>query len=78
MKIMSIASSIVVVVCPAGCCLLHLLLCHSATEPGGNYSGEESVWPAELSLQSECSATTNPGEEMVGVSVEKNQQHTVS
>lgn len=51
----------------AGRCLLHLLLCYSATELGGNDSGEESIWPAELSLPSECSATANPREEMVGV-----------
>lgn len=61
----------------AGCCLLHLLLCHFATEPGGNYSGEESVWPAKLSLPSECSATTNPREEMVGVSAKKKKNQTV-
>lgn len=67
---------VVVVVCPAGCRLLHLLLCHSAAEPGGNYPGQESVWPAQLSLPSECSAPTNPREEMVGASASK-ENHTV-
>lgn len=50
-----------------GCCVLYLLLCHSATKPCGNNSGEESVRPAKLSLPGERCATTNPWEEMVGL-----------
>lgn len=46
--------------------LLHLLLRHSAAEPGGNHPGEEPVGPAKLSLQGERCATADPREEMVG------------
>ena len=50
--------------CP-GRRLLHLLLCHSATEPRGNHPGEESVRPAELPLPSERCAETHSREEVV-------------
>lgn len=52
---------------PQGCCLLYLLLCHPATEPCWDNSGEESVRAAKLPLPSECCAATNPREEVVSV-----------
>lgn len=52
-------------VCVLGCSVLHLLLRHPPSKPGGDDPGSEPLGTAQLSLQGQRRAQAHPREEMV-------------